>query len=131
MSKKIKNALKVGLGLGAAYLARKAMMDKGMPTDAPDLGSEAANVSRNIAAETENVRSAIPSELKKMERAKKIASMGDTSDFGDELMNVGQTREGMFRNRMERRSGPDTFKKGGSVMARGCKLGRKKKTKLY
>ena len=131
MSKKIKNALKVGLGLGAAYLAKKAMADNLMPTDTADLGSEAQNVARNIAGETENVRGAIPAEMAKMKRAKKIAAMGDTSDFGDELMNVGQTREGMFRNRMARRSGPDTFKRGGSVMARGCKLGRKKKTKLY
>jgi len=129
MSKKIKNALKIGLGIGAGMLARKAMMNK--ITDTADLGSEAANVSRNISGETANVRGALPSEVAKMKKRKMLVGKSDTADMGDELANVGASREGLFRNRMDRRQKFGTFKSGGSVMARGCKLGKKKKTKLY
>lgn len=36
-----------------------------------------------------------------------------------------------FRDQMMKRPEMDAMKKGGSVMARGCKLGRKKATKIY
>jgi hypothetical protein len=42
--------------------------------------------------------------------------------------------EGEMQSLMEQMNKPrsmDRFKSGGSVMARGCKLGRKKPTKLY
>jgi hypothetical protein len=42
--------------------------------------------------------------------------------------------EGEMQSLMEQMNKPrsmDRFKSGGSVMARGCKLGRKKPTKIY
>ena len=42
--------------------------------------------------------------------------------------------EGEMQSFMEQMNKPrsmDRFKSGGSVMARGCKMGRKKATKLY
>jgi hypothetical protein len=42
--------------------------------------------------------------------------------------------EGEMQSLMEQMNKPrsmDRFKSGGSVMARGCKMGRKKPTKLY
>ena len=34
-------------------------------------------------------------------------------------------------NQMQKSPAEDRFKSGGSVMARGCKMGRKKATKIY
>ena len=49
-------------------------------------------------------------------------------------MQRDRKREG-YRAKVESKGGKvlfmDEMKKGGSVMARGCKLGRKKATKLY
>jgi hypothetical protein len=49
--------------------------------------------------------------------------------MSEDYRNLNEARS--FLNQMQKSPAEDRFKSGGSVMARGCKLGRKKATKIY
>jgi hypothetical protein len=54
------------------------------------------------------------------------AGKTDLKDYLNSLSRKDNTKIAKAPGQMS-----DTFKKGGSVMARGCKLGRTKPTKMY
>ena len=78
MSKKLKKLGKVAAGLGAAYALSK--MGKSPATDTGDLGSEQANISRNISAESQITSGAVKQQMKKA--AAKAASARESEMFG-------------------------------------------------
>jgi hypothetical protein len=79
MGKKSKKLMKAAALAGAAYLASKHM-GKSPATDTGDLGSEQANISRNISAESQITSGAVKQQMKKA--AAKAASARESEMFG-------------------------------------------------
>ena len=113
MSKKLKKALGIGLaGLAAAKLMGAK---KNLISDTADLGSESKNVSALIKGDSANLSGAI-SAAKKAKRTT-VPGADAFDPFGG--MMQGAKKGGMMK-----------AKTGTMVMAKGCKLGRKKPTRI-
>ena len=111
---KLKKLAKIGAGLGAAYLGSKMLGAKKV-AGMEGLGSEKENVSALIKGNTENVRGALKAATK---MKKKMKPSYSCVDFGLGAMDCAKTGK-MIK-----------AKSGTMVMAKGCKMGRKKPTRI-